>query len=109
MGMISFPQSGSGGSIVAYEVQVRKLQRQPAAVVRFKCSAGQAPQYLGPAYGEIGGYLHEAGVQHEDTGVYARFLQLGPEMEVEAGFTIPEAIAPGAASSPASYPRAKRR
>jgi effector-binding domain-containing protein len=62
--------------------------------VRIAAPPGQAGRFIGPAYGEIGGYLHELGVEHEDTLVFARFLKFVPETELEAGFSLAEAVAP---------------
>lgn len=73
---------------MGYEVTVEQREARSAAVIRFTCYPGQAGMFIGPAYGEIGGYLHELGVEHEDTLVYARFLRFEPQMEVEAGFTV---------------------
>jgi effector-binding domain-containing protein len=89
---------------VAYDVQLKKVARQDAAVVRFKCPAGETPRHLGRAFGEIGAYLHETGVEHEAVRVYARFLSLGPEMEVEAGFTVPSPIAGRGRVEPGELP-----
>lgn len=79
---------------MAYEISVQQRAAQPAAVIRFSAPAGQAGMFIGPAYGEIGGYLHELNVEHDDTLVYARFLRFEPQMEVEAGFTVAEPVAP---------------
>jgi effector-binding domain-containing protein len=87
-----------------YEVQLRNVAREDAAVVRFKCRAGEAPRHLGPAYGEIGAYLHGAGVMHDDAKVYARFLSLGPEQEVEAGFTVSAPVAGRGRVEPGELP-----
>jgi effector-binding domain-containing protein len=74
------------------DIEIRIIERQPAAVVTFTCPAGTVAQQLGSAYGEIGGYLHDAGLEHEDAEVYARFLSLGPDLTVEAGFTVPQPV-----------------
>jgi effector-binding domain-containing protein len=87
-----------------YEIEVKSLPRQDAAVIRFKCPPGEVPQHLGPAYGEIGSYVHEAGIEHEDAGVYARFLTLGPEFEVEAGFTVHAPVQPRGRVQPGELP-----
>jgi effector-binding domain-containing protein len=79
---------------MAYAITVQQRQAQPAAVVRFECGFGQAGRFIGPAYGEIGGYLHELGLDHEDTQVFAQFLNFDPKTEVEAGFTVGEPVPP---------------
>jgi DNA gyrase inhibitor GyrI len=79
---------------MAYDISVENRETLPAAIVRFTAPAGPVAQFLGPAYGEIGAYLHELGVEHDDRLVFARFLRLEPDMEVEAGFTVPNPIAP---------------
>ncbi len=74
------------------DFEIRTVERQPAAVVRFTCQAGEVGPHLGQAYGEIGGYLHDAAIAHDEAGDYARFLTLGPAMTVEAGFTVPAPV-----------------
>ncbi len=89
---------------MSYEVKVQNLQRQAAAVIRFKCPPGEAARFIGPAYGEIGGYLHDSGIEHEDTAVYARFLSFGAEQEVEAGFTVATPVPPKGRVEPGELP-----
>jgi effector-binding domain-containing protein len=75
---------------MAYNVEVRRIERQPAAVVRDKCR--DVGLFFAPAFGDIMAYLQKAGVP--PTGaVYARYLSFVPEMEVEAGITVTEPIA----------------
>jgi effector-binding domain-containing protein len=89
---------------MAYEIKEVTLQREDSAIVRFRCAPGQAAGQLGPAYGEIGGYLHSLGVPHENTKVYARFLELAPEQHVEAGFTVARPIEPKGRVEPGELP-----
>jgi effector-binding domain-containing protein len=89
---------------VMYEVKVVQLQPQHAAVIRFQCAPGDVPRHLGPAYGEIGGYLHKLELEHEDAKVYARFLSLGPTMDVEAGFTVAGPIQASGRVTPGQLP-----
>lgn len=77
---------------MAYEVTVQHRDARTAAIIRFSCAPGQAGRFIGPAYGEIGGYLHELGVDHDETLVFARFLRFEPEMDVESGFTVAEPV-----------------
>ena len=70
------------------DFEIRTIESQPAAVVTFTCPAEAIGQQLGAAYGEIGQYLHDAGLEDEDAKVFARFLNLGAEVTVEAGFTV---------------------
>lgn len=79
---------------MAYEVTIQHREPLSAAVIRFSCAPGQAGRFIGPAYGEIGGYLHDLGLEHDDTLVFARFLRFTPEMEVEAGFTVAAPVPP---------------
>ncbi|HEY7268983.1 MAG TPA: GyrI-like domain-containing protein [Dehalococcoidia bacterium] len=87
-----------------HEFKVVNMEREDAAVVRFQCAPGQAGPHLGEAYGEIGGYLHELGLDHDDTKVFGRFLTLAPVQDVEAGFTVSRPIAPKGRVQPGVIP-----
>lgn len=89
---------------MSYDIQVRKLARQPAAVIRLRCAPEQISSQLASAFGEIGGYLNDAGIDLEDAGVYARFLVDGPEIDVEAGFTVPTPIVAKGRVKPGELP-----
>ncbi len=77
------------------DVHVVWLTRQPTVAVRFSCKPEEVPAMLGPALTEIGGYLHETKAEEDAEGVYARFLGLGADYEVEAGYTLHQDL-PGA-------------
>jgi effector-binding domain-containing protein len=71
-----------------YDVEVRTIERQHAAVVRGK--ARDVGLFLAPAYGEISAYLQAAGVPIGQ--VFARYHGFGPELDIEAGVTVPAPI-----------------
>src|SRR5262245_12555010 len=87
-----------------YAVSVERRESKPAAVIRLSTPPGRSGQFIGPAYGEIGGYLHELDVEHDDALVFARFIQFEPQTEVEVGFTVSEAIAPRGRVVPGELP-----
>lgn len=72
------------------DVHVIWLTRQPTVAVRFTCAPEEVAEKLGPALTEIGTYLHESKAEADAEGVYARFLGLGADYEVEAGYTLHE-------------------
>jgi effector-binding domain-containing protein len=74
--------------VLPYEFSIVSMKREDVAIVRFECQPGAAGPLLGQAYGEIGGYLHSLGLEHDGAKVFARFLKLAPVQEVEAGSTV---------------------
>lgn len=73
---------------MAYQVEVRHLPGRHVACVRYRSAPSEIGAGLGAVYGEVGAYLHAAGVDHKDATVYMRVRDAGTEREVEAGFTV---------------------
>lgn len=89
---------------MSYDIRLRKLAQQPAAVIRFRCAPEQISPQLVSAFDEIGRYLNDSGIEHRASSVYARFLVGGPEIDVEAGFTVPTPIAAKGQVKPGELP-----
>jgi effector-binding domain-containing protein len=89
---------------MAYEIELRRIPRQDVAMVRYTSVPSEIGAGLGAAYGEIGAYLHERGLEHPDTVVYMRVRPAGPDREVEAGFTVTAPIEGAGRVRPGSLP-----
>ena len=87
-----------------YAIECRDLEPQHAAVVRYLSPPSEIGAGLGAAYGEIGAYLHELGLDHETATVYMRVRDAGPQREVEAGFTVGAPIEARGRVQPGLFP-----
>ena len=73
---------------MAYDISITTLPRRHTAVVRIKAAPADLSQRLPAAYGEIGAYLQETGVDMSATQVFAWYTGMGEVFDVEAGFTV---------------------
>ena len=75
-----------------YEVQVIRLDEQPAAVVRGRVAAGGIPEFLGGAFGEVLAVV--GGAQGVAGPPMARYEMEGDDFAIEAGFPVRQPIEP---------------
>jgi effector-binding domain-containing protein len=77
-----------------YEIEERKLEKQPTMVVKGTVEVKDMGVWIGGAYGRIVAYLAEEGIEPA-AGPFARYRPLGDHrFEVEAGFPV-SAVIPG--------------
>ncbi len=89
---------------MAYEIEVRHLARQDVAMVRYTSAPSEVGAGLGAAYGDIGAYLHNSGLEHDAATVYMRVRPAGANREVEAGFTVAGPVEGAGRVRPGSLP-----
>ncbi len=77
-----------------YSVSLKNLPRQYAAVARFRAVPAQMPSKMPAAFEKVSAFLAAAGVPLEGPAI-ARFREAGGAFDVEAGFYVPAAFAPG--------------
>jgi effector-binding domain-containing protein len=87
-----------------YDVSLADLPEQHAAVVRGTVSHDGIADFLGSAFGEVAEALGRGGV--EPAGApFARYRLLdNGDFDIEAGFTVAEAVPPGGRVGPATLP-----
>jgi effector-binding domain-containing protein len=90
-------------AVSMYEVEVRTLVEQPTAVVRAKLKLGDIPQWMGHVYDVVAAHVMHAGIVEEAQPI-ARYRPINGVFEVEAGFTLPEAVGAADEVEPATLP-----
>lgn len=78
---------------MAHDISVKTLARRPALVIRGAMRTDELPAFFGTAFGELYGYAtRRAAVP--DGPPFARYPSITADrVEVEAGLTLPQAVA----------------
>jgi effector-binding domain-containing protein len=78
---------------MSYSIEVRRLDRQDAAVVRARCRWDQISDTLGGIFSEVWSAISASGGAPLG-GAFGRYTPQGDEVEIEAGFTVAGPVTP---------------
>jgi effector-binding domain-containing protein len=89
--------------VTTYEVELVQLEPQRSAVVRGTVSPEEIPAFLGGVFGEVLGTLAEQGLAVAGPP-FARYVPVGSDFEVEAGFPSTGVVATAGRVVPGELP-----
>ena len=89
---------------MAYEIETRTLERRDTAMVRFRSAPQELPAHMGPALAETSAYLGELGMDSESNRVFARYLEMGADFDMEAGIIVAAPVQPKGRVQPGALP-----
>ena len=78
---------------MAYDIEVRRLERRYTAVVRTRCPRDKIADTIGGIFDEVMARINTTGAQPTG-GVFGRYEPGMSDVGIEAGFTIAQPIAP---------------